>query len=150
MTEEYRPHSSGDKTAEATKPAYQKTTQDIEIRVEPHYLTEQSSPSDDHYVWAYHVKIINNSDETVQLLSRYWKITDARGIHQEVEGDGVVGEQPIIAAGASYEYTSGTPLSTPSGFMLGHYNMMSDKRGMFIAEVPAFSLDSPFTDHILH
>ena len=122
---------------------YSATTHEVCVSVEPIFLEDQSSPSEGHYVWAYHVRIENEGSDTVQLLTRYWRITDSLGRIQEVRGAGVVGEQPVLAPGESYEYTSGTPLPTPSGIMLGTYGMrtMSDER--FDIEIPAFSLDSP-------
>jgi len=122
---------------------YSHTSQDIRITVEPYYLDDQSSPSDDHYVWAYHVKIENVGEATVQLINRYWKITDANGQIQEVRGSGVVGEQPVLDPGESFEYTSGTPLGTPSGIMVGTYEMEARDGARFDVEIPAFSLDSP-------
>lgn len=123
---------------------YSETTRSITIEVEPRYLDAQSAPEDDHYVWAYHVRIENNGNETVQLLTRYWRITDSKGNVQEVRGDGVVGEQPVLDPGESFEYTSGTPLPTPSGIMVGTYQMISESGTRFDAKVPAFSLDSPY------
>ena len=122
---------------------YSHTSQDIRITVEPYYLDDQSSPSDDHYVWAYHVKIENVGEATVQLINRYWRITDANGQIQEVRGSGVVGEQPVLDPGESFEYTSGTPLGTPSGIMVGTYEMETQNGERFDVEIPAFSLDSP-------
>jgi ApaG protein len=122
---------------------YTETTRSITVSVEPHYLDDQSSPEDNHYVWAYHVRIENNGNETVQLLTRYWRITDSKGNVQEVRGDGVVGEQPVLDPGEAFEYTSGTPLPTPSGIMVGTYQMISASGARFDAKVPAFSLDSP-------
>jgi ApaG protein len=122
---------------------YHKTTRDICITVRPIYLDDQSSPGDNHYVWAYQVKIENRGAETVQLRTRYWRITDAKGRVQEVRGDGVVGEQPTLKPGESFEYTSGTPLSTPSGFMVGAYQLVTAAGEGFEAAIPAFSLDSP-------
>jgi ApaG protein len=122
---------------------YSHTSQDIRITVEPYYLDDQSSPSDDHYVWAYHVKIENVGEATVQLINRYWRITDANGQIQEVRGSGVVGEQPVLDPGESFEYTSGTPLGTPSGIMVGTYEMETRNGERFDVEIPAFSLDSP-------
>ena len=122
---------------------YAETTRGITITVVPHYLEDQSSPEDNHYVWAYHVRIENNGNETVQLMTRHWCITDSRGNMQEVRGDGVVGEQPVLDPGQSFEYTSGTPLPTPSGIMHGTYQMESESGDRFDAKVPAFSLDSP-------
>lgn len=123
---------------------YSETTRSITIEVETRYLDEQSAPEDNHYVWAYHVRIENNGNETVQLLTRYWRITDSKGKVQEVRGDGVVGEQPVLDPGESFEYTSGTPLPTPSGIMVGTYQMISESGTRFDAKVPAFSLDSPY------
>ena len=122
---------------------YSHTSQEIRITVEPYYLDDQSSPSDDHYVWAYHVKIENMGEATVQLINRYWRITDANGQIQEVRGSGVVGEQPVLDPGESFEYTSGTPLGTPSGIMVGTYEMETQSGERFDVEIPAFSLDSP-------
>lgn len=122
---------------------YTATTDSISVTVKPIYLEEQSSPSDGHYVWAYQVRIENTGSETVQLLNRHWRITDSLGRVQEVRGAGVVGEQPTLAPGQSFEYTSGTPLSTPSGIMVGSYEMESADGRRFDVEIPAFSLDSP-------
>lgn len=122
---------------------YSRTTRHITISVDPVYLEDQSSPTDNHYVWAYRVRIENNGDHTVQLLRRHWKITDAMGRLQEVKGSGVVGEQPVLQPGDTYEYTSGTPLPTPSGIMVGSYQMERDDGERFDVDVPAFSLDSP-------
>ncbi len=123
---------------------YQATTRDITVEVEPVYLNDQSDPDKGVYVWAYHVKIVNNGEQAVQLRSRYWKITDASGHIQEVQGEGVVGEQPFLPPGESYEYTSGAPLPTPSGIMGGKYHMESLDGSRFSIEIPTFSLDSPF------
>lgn len=129
---------------------YHQTTRSIRVTVEPFYLEDQSSPTDSHYVWAYQVRIENMGDDTVQLLSRYWRITDSFGRIQEVRGAGVVGEQPTLAPGESFEYTSGTPLPTPSGIMVGAYEMVSAGGGRFDVAVPAFSLDSPHEEVRLH
>lgn len=122
---------------------YSAVTRSIKITVKPVYLEDQSSPGDNHYVWAYQVRIENQGEETVQLRSRYWRITDSLGRVQEVRGAGVVGEQPILKPGGSFEYTSGTPLPTPSGIMSGTYQMETPSGERFDANVPAFSLDSP-------
>ena len=122
---------------------YQTTTRDIRITVRPAYLEEQSHPDDGQFVWAYQIKIENAGQETVTLRNRYWKITDAFGRVQEVKGSGVVGEQPTLAPGEVFEYTSGTPLATPSGIMVGAYEMETPTGEMFDVAVPAFSLDSP-------
>lgn len=126
------------------KGSYARTTRAITVTVEPYYLEDQSSPDDHHYVWAYHVQIENRGSETVQLLGRYWQITDSHGNVQEVEGDGVIGEQPVLAPGDVFEYTSGTPLSTPSGIMGGYYRMKTESGVWIDVGVPTFSLDSPY------
>ena len=122
---------------------YAETTRSIRVTVKPYYLEDQSSPTDNRYVWAYHVRIENRGAETVQLWRRHWRITDAMGRMQEVRGPGVVGEQPVLAPGQSYEYTSGTPLPTPSGIMVGSYDMELPDGECFAVAIPAFSLDSP-------
>lgn len=122
---------------------YSETTHGIRITVRPDYLDDQSSPDENHFVWAYHVCIENQGAVTVQLKSRHWKITDALGRLQEVQGPGVVGEQPVLKPGESFEYTSGTPLSTPSGIMAGSYQMQGPDGQVFDVTIPAFSLDSP-------
>ncbi len=122
---------------------YKAITREIRVSVEPSYLEDQSSPGDNHYVWAYRVRIENGGGSTVQVLTRYWRITDSMGRVQEVRGAGVVGEQPTLAPGQSYEYTSGTPLPTPSGIMAGTYGVRAADGERFDIEIPAFSLDSP-------
>ena len=129
---------------------YKTETRSIAVVVEPTYLDDQSSPEDDYFVWAYTIQIENHGAEVVQLKTRYWKITDAHGRVQEVRGSGVVGEQPVLKPGECFEYTSGTPLSTPSGIMVGSYQMVTDNGELFNVEVPAFSLDSPFTLGKIH
>ena len=129
---------------------YEKTTNSIRVTVKPYFLEEQSSPGDGHYVWAYHVRIENAGSETVQLRNRHWQITDATGRMQEVRGPGVVGEQPVLRPGEHFEYTSGTPLATPSGIMVGSYEMERPDGGLFQVRIPAFSLDSPHQDMQLH
>jgi ApaG protein len=121
---------------------YQAKTRAISITVTPKFLQRDSAPEKNHFVWSYSIEIENQGDETVQLVSRYWKITDGAGKVQEVEGPGVVGEQPVLNPGSSFSYTSGVPLTTSSGFMLGHYVMVTDDGESFEAAVPAFSLDS--------
>ncbi|HYL34201.1 MAG TPA: Co2+/Mg2+ efflux protein ApaG [Stellaceae bacterium] len=122
---------------------YSATTRSIKVTVEPHFLEDQSSPVDGHFVWAYRVRIENQGGETVQLRRRHWRITDSVGRVQDVRGPGVVGEQPVLAPGQSFEYTSGTPLSTPSGIMVGTYQMETGSGEHFDVDIPAFSLDSP-------
>ena len=129
---------------------YRKTTRSIQVTVVPLYLDEQSDPDENRYVWAYQVSLENLGSETVQLLTRYWNITDANGKVLEVRGDGVIGEQPILSAGDHFEYTSGTPLSTPSGIMAGSYRMKTSDGESFDVEIPAFSLDSPHGHRQVH
>jgi ApaG protein len=122
---------------------YSATTRSIRVTVKPVFLEDQSSPGENHYVWAYHVRIENMGPETVQLRNRYWRITDSFGRVQEVRGAGVVGEQPVLKPGEAFEYTSGTPLHTPSGIMVGTYQMEMSSGERFDVAIPAFSLDSP-------
>jgi ApaG protein len=122
---------------------YSEITRSIQVTVKPFYLEDQSSPTENHYVWAYQVRIENKGGETVQLRRRHWRITDGMGRLQEVRGPGVVGEQPVLAPGESFEYTSGTPLTTPSGIMTGTYEMETHGGESFEVTIPAFSLDSP-------
>lgn len=122
---------------------YAQRTRDIIVTAQPVFLEEQSSPREHRFVWAYQIRIENKGGETVQLLTRHWRITDAQGRVQEVRGDGVVGEQPILEPGEAFEYTSGTPLQTPSGIMLGSYQMETEDGDWIDVKVPAFSLDSP-------
>ena len=129
---------------------YAETTRAITITVEPYYLDEQSEPAEGHFVWAYHVRIENNGGKTVKLMTRHWRITDSLGNVQEVRGDGVIGEQPVLTPGESFEYTSGTPLGTPSGIMAGSYRMETDDGKSFDVVIPAFSLDSPHQAGMIH
>ncbi|MBI4184647.1 MAG: Co2+/Mg2+ efflux protein ApaG [Proteobacteria bacterium] len=122
---------------------YSQVTRAIKISVEPFFLEDQSAPDRGHYVWAYRVAIANQGNETVKLVRRYWRITDALGRIQEVRGEGVVGEQPVIGPGQRFVYTSGAPLGTPSGIMVGAYEMVSTSGERFEVAIPAFSLDSP-------
>ena len=127
-----------------SKQTYTATTKQIQVTVCPAFLEEQSVPENGHFVWAYHVVIENRGPETVQLLHRHWKITDATGRLHEVRGAGVIGEQPRLEPGDAYEYTSGTPLPTASGIMSGSYLMENERGESFDVEIPAFSLDSPY------
>lgn len=122
---------------------YSSTTESVTVTVKPVYLEDQSEPENGHYVWAYTVRIENKGEGTIQLQTRHWRVTDALGRTQEVRGQGVVGEQPILTPGDSFEYTSGTPLDTPSGIMMGSYQMTTESGDSFDVEIPAFSLDSP-------
>ncbi len=124
---------------------YATSTRSITVIVIPNYMEEESNPADHEFRWAYRVRIENHGSETVRLLSRYWRITDAMGRIQEVRGAGVVGEQPVLQPGQAFEYQSWTPLQTPSGIMNGHYRMEDRDSGeMFDVAIPAFSLDSPY------
>jgi len=120
---------------------YRAQTRNIEVTVTPRYMADRSSPENGYYFWAYTIEISNHGRDTVQLKTRHWRITDSNGKQQEVKGPGVVGEQPVLAAGESYEYTSGVPLPTPSGFMTGTYGMETEKGEPFDIDIPAFSLD---------
>jgi ApaG protein len=122
---------------------YLANTREIAVSVEPTYLATRSSPENSQYFWAYRVVIENQGRETVQLLSRHWMITNARGELTEVKGPGVVGEQPVLKPGESFEYTSGAPLDTPSGMMGGAYQMETESGERFDIEIPTFSLDLP-------
>ena len=131
--------------------SYSRSSNGITVTVRAIYLEDQSDPERNSWVWAYQVRIENQRAETVQLLRRTWQITDGRGRVQVVEGDGVVGEQPLLEPGETFEYTSGTPLETPSGIMVGLYHMVATTSGeTFDAEIPAFSLDRPGHDRQLH
>src|ERR1700677_953007 len=123
--------------------SYLANTREIAVSVEPAYLETRSSPDSSQYFWAYRVIIENQGKETVQLLNRHWMITNARGELTEVKGPGVVGEQPVLKPGESFEYTSGAPLDTPSGMMGGVYQMESERGERFDIEIPTFSLDRP-------
>ncbi len=122
---------------------YRAVTRQIEVIVEPSFLPERSSIQDGQFFWAYTVVIVNSGIETVQLRTRHWIITDGTGRNQEVRGEGVVGEQPVLAPGERFEYTSGVPLQTASGFMTGSYQMVTENGEPFEIDIPAFSLDSP-------
>lgn len=129
---------------------YTATTRAIRVTVEPQYLPDQSDPAKSQYVWAYKVRIENRGDVAVQLRSRHWKITDGLGRLQEVKGPGVVGQTPLLRPGQMFEYTSGTPLSTPSGIMGGTYQMVDESGEKFDIEVPTFSLDTPASQRRLN
>ena len=122
---------------------YNAVTRHISVTVTPYFIEEQSDPDDNHFVWAYQVNIENTGRETVQLVSRYWHITDAHGQVQEVRGDGVVGEQPHLKPGQGFRYSSGAVLETPVGSMHGSYQMLADDGAHFDAPIPAFRLAKP-------
>ena len=129
---------------------YRAVTRKIEVTVTPRYISEKSSPNNAYFFWSYTIDIANRGAETVQLKTRHWRITDALGRLQEVKGPGVVGEEPVLKPGESFEYTSGVPLPTPSGFMAGSYGMVSQAGEHFDIEIPAFSLDSPGAERTLN
>ena len=129
---------------------YSATTRAIVVTVTPQYLPDQSDPAKSQFVWAYQVRIENKGDIAVQLRSRHWKITDGLGRQQEVKGPGVIGKTPLLRPGEIFEYTSGTPLSTPSGFMGGTYQMVSESGEAFDIEIPTFSLDTPSSQRRLN
>lgn len=122
---------------------YRAVTHQIAVEVEPFYLSEQSDPGAQRFVWGYRITIANHSQRRVKLVSRHWRITDALGRTERVDGAGVVGEQPELNPGDSYQYTSGCPLSTPSGIMVGQYGMRDGEGVEFAVDIPAFSLDLP-------
>lgn len=129
---------------------YERTTRDIRVAVTPTYLDDQSEPSESRYVWSYAVTIENQGAETVQLMARYWHITDACGNVQEVRGPGVVGEQPVLEPGRAFEYASGCPLPTPSGAMVGSYELRSASGESFEVLIPMFLLESPYEQRQIH
>ena len=127
----------------ADRTPYRAITRGIAVSVLPTYLEAKSSPKNSQHFWAYHVIIENQGMETIQLLSRHWMITNAHGELTEVKGPGVVGEQPVLKPGESFEYTSGAPLNTTSGMMGGAYQMETESGDRFDIEIPTFSLDRP-------
>ena len=129
---------------------YRAVTHKIEVTVTPRFVSERSSPSNGYFFWAYTINITNLGQETVQLKTRHWRITDALGRMQEVKGPGVVGEEPTLKSSESFEYTSGVPLPTPSGFMVGTYGMVTEAGKRFDIEIPAFSLDSSYTERTIN
>ncbi|GAA0777925.1 Co2+/Mg2+ efflux protein ApaG [Roseibium denhamense] len=130
--------------------SYRATTEDIVVTVEPYYLDDESKPDEGSYVWAYMVEIHNGQSQPVQLMKRYWRITDALGRVEEVSGEGVVGEQPVIEPGETYEYSSLCPLQTDSGIMAGAYYLEHADGSAFEVKIPAFSLDLPDAVHSLN
>lgn len=119
------------------------TTRGVTVRVSVSFLAEQSQPAQGRWFWAYHIRVENAGEMAVQLLTRHWIITDGRGSRHEVEGEGVVGEQPVIAPGASYDYVSGCPLATPTGAMQGSYHMVGEDGSGFDVAIPRFPLIAP-------
>ena len=122
---------------------YRETTRAIQVTVEPNFVEAESSPDEGQYFWAYRIEIANLGQEVVRLRSRHWQITDANGRTEEVRGAGVVGKQPVLKPGETFAYTSGCPLATPSGIMVGSYQMQNEHGELFSIAIPAFSLDLP-------
>ena len=129
---------------------YRAVTRQIEVTVEPNFMPERSMVDKGQYFWSYTIVITNFGSETVQLRARHWIITDATGRKQEIRGEGVIGEQPVLAPGERHRYTSGVPLPTASGFMTGSYQMVSESGEKFEIDVPTFSLDSPDNKRVLN
>lgn len=129
---------------------YVETTRGITVRAAPSYLADQSDPNQRRWVWSYHIRIENGSDRAVQLISRHWIITDAFGQTEEIKGLGVIGEQPVLPPGGSFDYVSGCPLTAPSGTMHGTYQMVDADGGKFDIVIPTFSLDSPHMRQVPH
>ena len=122
-------------------------TNNVRVEVESQYAAEQSQPFQSHWFFHYTVRITNEGEETVQLISRHWIITDAAGHTEEVKGSGVVGEQPVLAPGESFQYTSGCPLKTSTGLMRGTYQMVTEDGDHFDVEIAPFQLHEPYTIH---
>lgn len=122
----------------------------INVQVDPFYLADESSPGHNHFFWGYKVNIRNDGTETVKLTKRFWRIIDCTGSVQEIDGTGVVGEQPVLAPGETYGYASGATMTRPSGIMEGYYVMVTPSGETFKVPVPAFSLDSPHEDATRH
>jgi ApaG protein len=129
---------------------YRSVSHAIEVKVTPRFLADRSSPENGYFFWAYTIPLTNLGRETVQLKTRHWRITDAHGRLQEVRGAGVVGKEPVLKPGEDFEYTSGVPLPTASGFMTGTYGMVTEAGVPFDIEIPAFSLDTPQTGRTIN
>ena len=129
---------------------YEAVTHRVKVTVEPTFEPDRSDPDDRRYFWRYSIEIANLGDKPVTLMERHWRITDAEGRQQEVRGPGVVGEQPTIEPGQAFRYTSGCPLTTPSGMMVGEYRMVDSDGRSFKVSIPAFSLDSPEGKRVLN
>lgn len=123
--------------------AYSETTHDVTVRVSVNFLQEQSEPDMGKWFWAYHIRIENGRAAPVQLLTRHWTIADGRGALYQREGKGVVGEEPVIHPGGAYDYVSGCPLSTPTGWMEGSYQMLDAGGSLLDVRIPRFALQAP-------
>ena len=124
---------------------FAETTRGITVRVSVSFLPEQSEPAKGRWFWAYHIRIENEGQMAAQLMTRHWEITDGRGAKSIVEGDGVVGDQPVVMPGASYDYVSGCPLTTASGYMQGSFGMVAEDGSTFDVAIPKFLLSAPVT-----
>ena len=122
---------------------YAKETRGFVVRVSVNYMPEQSEPGRGRWFWAYHIRIENVGDMAAQLITRHWEITDARGMKSLVDGEGVIGDQPVLRSGGSYDYVSGCPLSTTSGHMVGSFQMLGEDGSRFDIAVPRFELATP-------
>jgi ApaG protein len=129
---------------------YSATTKSIRVTVEPQYMEDRSEPGEQRFFWAYTIEIANSGKAPVQIVARHWIITDQNGNREDVRGVGVVGEQPVIEPGSSFTYTSGCPLRTPSGTMVGSYQAVDGKGETFTVAIPAFSLDIPRSKRVLN
>lgn len=135
-------------------PAYEAVTKDVRIRVQSFFMPSESNVEESRYFWGYRIEITNLGTATVQLLNRHWIITDANAKSEEVMGPGVIGQEPTLKTDEYFVYTSGCPLTTSSGFMQGHYEMIykdGEQQGkLFMVDIPAFSLDSPYSNHMVN
>ncbi|MEP3655305.1 MAG: Co2+/Mg2+ efflux protein ApaG [Litorimonas sp.] len=146
-----REHQGNDHTpVDGLVPRYEQRTEDVIVRVAPEFLAEQSNPSDSRFIWAYTVEIDNQSDKDLTVTDRFWQIADSSGQVQEVRAAGVVGETPMVKSGETFRYTSGAPLTAPSGMMRGAYTMRTESGESFDIIVPTFLLDSPHEGHCLN
>ena len=144
-------HNKGSAVQDFTQPLFEQRTKDVVVRVEPEFLAEQSSPSDSRFIWAYTVEIDNQGAEDLTVTERFWQIADSRGQVQEVRGKGVVGEKPVVKPGEIFRYTSGAPLTAPSGMMRGTYTVQGSNSGeSYDVDIPAFVLDSPHEGLVLN
>ena len=129
---------------------YRSVTHDIAVSVLPEYLPERSDVDRGHWFWAYTIEIANEGETAVQVTHRHWRITDANGHMEEVRGPGIVGEQPLLKPGETFRYTSGCPLGTSSGFMVGSYRILEEGGKVFEVDIPMFSLDPPAEKRVLN
>lgn len=125
-------------------PQYEHVTDGVRIRVRPKFMYDESEPAVGRFMWSYTVDVENESERTWTIIRRHWEIVDAMGRLQEVDGEGVIGQTPTLGPGERFSYTSGAPLSAPSGMMRGTYDLVNDEGGELVARIPAFSLDSPY------